>query len=230
MGPSVYHWFQDSCPTLSPGDPAVAEHRQAHHGGTQRWHDTNQWKWKVFRQLRLSCCVWKAQVIHILLNTLNWNLDFIWCWRNIEPERWGEEKRRWDEMRRDEKKPLTNEERDRHSPLFNLEVHLLTLSLFVLFMSIVALNQELKLRVNQRTQVCCLHKWRLHRDRCCVGDASLMLRTAASCHKVWCFLASFLYPWPSMMTHASAIAFTRLPLNSSWNGLAGFMRKRDIFF
>lgn len=223
MGPSVYHWFQDSCPTLSPGDPAVAEHRRAHRGGTQRWHHTNQWKWKIFRQLRLSCCVWKAQVIHILLNTLNWNLGFICCWCNNEPEGWGEE-----EMRRDERKPLTNEERDRHTPFFNLQVHLLTLNLFVLFMAIVALNQELKLRLNQRTQVCCLFQWRLHHDRCCVGDASLMWRTAASCNKVWCFLATFLHPWPSMMTHAFAIAFTQLPLNSFCNVLAGFISKGDF--
>lgn len=177
-----------------------------------------------------ACCVVseRRKFIHILLNTLNWNLGFIWCWRNNEPEGWGE-KRRWDETRRDKRKPLTNEERDRHSPFFKLEVHLLTLNLFVLFMAIVALNQELKPRQNQRTQVCCLYQWRLPHDRCCDGDASLMWRTAASCNKVWCFLASFLHPWPSMMTHASAIAFTRLPLNSSCNGLAGFMSKWDFF-
>lgn len=29
-----------------------------------------------FRQQRLSCCVWEARVIYILLNTLNWNLGF----------------------------------------------------------------------------------------------------------------------------------------------------------
>lgn len=159
---------------------------------------------------------------------IHWTETWILSGAGITLNQSNDERRRGDEMRRDDKKPLTNEERDRHSPLFNLEVHLLTLSLFVLFMSIVALNQELKLRVNQRTQVCCLHKWRLHRDRCCVGDASLMWRTAAPCHKVWCFLASFLHPWPSMMTHAYAIAFTRLPLNSSCNGLAGFMRKREF--
>lgn len=139
-----------------------------------------------------------------------------------------EERRRGDETRRDETKPLTNEERERHSPIFNLYMHLLTLNLFILFMATVALNQELKLRLNQRTQVGCLYQWRLHHDRCCVGDTSLTCRTAASCNKVSCFLASFLHPWPSMTTHASAITFTWLPLLSSCNVWAGYMSKREI--
>lgn len=192
-GQSCFRWTAQSSSTGRSSDTTAANENR------------NKTK-KKFRPQRLSCCVWEARVIHILLNALNWNLGFYLALappmkQRVQAELGGKRER-------ESSRCICNGGGQTTAPhRATAPSSIKKSTMFVL--SGFAAVQSADLPINAvrslwpcsssscrcRARTVCVAPWLRRRDRCGIDDA------------VWCekqlpatdtrrFLPSLIHPWP----------------------------------